>query len=285
MGTILVTGGTGTVGRRVAALLRSGQADVRTASRNTTDGGHPHVRFDWEDPTTFPTAVEGIEQAFVVAPLSEPAPAVARFLDVAVGAGLRRVVLLSSSAVTDSPSGLGALPPAVRKRVAEVAVLRPSWFMENFVGSHPIAAGIRERGHITSATGRGRVAFIDPSDIATVAAALLQGRPIPDGQLILTGPEALSYDEAASIISEVTGREVRHESITTDKLSEAIAASGLPIEYARVLAGMDEAIAGGSEDRTTTTVRDITGRAPRNFRDFLTAATAPQPSDQDQAGL
>lgn len=190
------------------------------------------------------------------------------------------MVLLSSSAVTDAPSGLGALPPLVRERVAEAAVLRPSWFMENFVGSHPIAAGIRERGHITSATGRGRVAFIDPNDIASVAAALLLGRPIPDGPLILTGPEALSYDEAASIISEVTGKEVRHDSITAEELSQAIAGSGVPLEYARVLAGMDEIIAGGSENRTTTTVQDITGKPPRGFRDFLRASESARAEDQ-----
>lgn len=87
MSTVLITGGTGTVGSRVAALLRTEHADVRTASRTVVDGEPPHVRFDWEDPTTFPAAVEGIDQALIVAPLSEPAPAVAGFLDVAVAAG------------------------------------------------------------------------------------------------------------------------------------------------------------------------------------------------------
>lgn len=285
MSTVLVTGGTGTVGRRVAAFLRARQADVRTASRNAVAGERQHVRFDWEDPSTFPAAVEGVDQAFLVAPLSEPAPAVAGFLGTAVAAGLRRVVLLSSSAVTDAPFGLGALPPLVRDRVAEVAVLRPSWFMENFVGSHPIAAGIRDRGHITSATDKGRVAFVDPNDIAAVAGTLLLGHPIPDGEIILTGPEALSYDEAASIISEVTGRSVRHTSITPDELCIAIASSGVPIEYARVLAGMDEQIAGGSEDRTTTTVQDITGQAPRAFRDFVKAAVDAQPSNPGPAAV
>jgi len=271
MGTVLVTGGTGTNGRRVANFLRAHDVDVRTASRNAAADGHAHMLFDWNDPTTFPTAVDGVDQAFLVVPLSEPAPAVADFLDVAVPAGLRRVVLLSSSAVTDAPSGLGALPPLVRNSVAEVAVLRPSWFMENFVGNHPIADGIRERGQIISATGRGRVAFVDPDDTAAVAGTLLMGDPIPDGELILTGPEALSYDKVASIITEVGGKPVSHTSVTVKELTTAISASGVPIEYARVLAEMDERISAGSEDRTTTTVQDITGRAPRGFGDFLDA--------------
>lgn len=274
MGTVLITGGTGTVGRRVAALLRAARADVRTAGRTEMTGGHPHARFDWEDPSTFPAAVEGVDQVLLVAPLPEPAPAVAAFLDEAVAAGVRRAVLLSSSAVTDAPSGLGAVPPVVRERVEQTAILRPSWFMENFVGSHPIAAGIRERGHIVSATGRGRVAFVDPADIARVASALLLGRPIPDEELVLTGPAVLSYDDAAAALSDVTGRAVRHTSVPADELAATIAASGVPPAYARVLARMDEQIAGGSEDRTTTTVQDITGRAPRAFHDFLVAAAA-----------
>jgi uncharacterized protein YbjT (DUF2867 family) len=274
MRTVLVTGGTGTTGSRVATFLRDRGVDVRTASRHPVAGDDRHVLFDWADPTTFAAAVAGVDRVFLVAPLSDtdPALAVGGFLDAAVAAGTRRVALLSSSAVTDAPAGLGALPPLVRSRVPEAAVLRPSWFMQNFVGSHPVAAGIRERGQITTATGDGRVAFVDPGDIAAVAGHLLLGDPIPDGELILTGPQALSYAEAAAVVGEVTGTEVRHTSITVEELTAAIESSGVPREYARVLAEMDAEIAGGSEERITTTVQDVTGRPPRSFRDFLADA-------------
>lgn len=157
--------------------------------------------------------------------------------------------------------------------------------MENFVGSHPIADGIRERRQIISATGRGRVAFVDPDDIATVAGTLLMGDPIPDGDLILTGPEALSYDEVAAVITEVGGKPVRHTSVTVEELITAISASGVPVEYARVLAEMDDRISAGSEDRTTTTVQDITGRAPRGFDDFLDAVYRDRSGPLANAGV
>ena len=271
MRTVLVTGGTGTTGRRVAAFLRTRGVAVRTASRHPVAGDDQHVILDWADPRTFDAAVDGVDRVFLVTPLSDsdPASAVGGFLDAAVAAGTRRVVLLSASAVTDAPSGLGALPPLVRARVPEAAVLRPSWFMQNFVGSHPVAVGIRERGRITTATGHGRVAFIDPDDIAAVAGELLLGESIPDGELILTGPQALNYDEAAAVVGEVTGTAVHHTSITVEELTATIEASGVPHDYARVLAEMDAEIAGGSEERITTTVQDVTGRAPRSFRDFL----------------
>lgn len=286
MRTVLVTGGTGTTGRRVAAFLRTRGVAVRTASRHPVAGDDRHVIFDWADPGTFAAAVDGVDRVFLVAPLSDSdsASAVAGFLDAAVAAGTRRVALLSASAVTDAPSGLGALPPLVRARVPEVAVLRPSWFMQNFVGSHPVAVGIREHGRIITATGRGRVAFIDPDDIAAVAGRLLLAESIPDGELVLTGPQALSYDEAAAVVGEVTGTAVHHTSITVEELTAAIEASGVPHDYARVLAEMDEEIAKGSEERITTTVRDVTGRAPRSFRDFLIDAHR-TPSDRPERAV
>jgi uncharacterized protein YbjT (DUF2867 family) len=84
---------------------------------------------------------------------------------------------------------------------------------------------------------------------------------------LITGSEALSYADAAAIITEVTGHPVRHRSVSTAELTERLAL-GLPREFAAVLARLDEDIRGGAEDRVTTTVEDVTGRPPRSFRDF-----------------
>jgi uncharacterized protein YbjT (DUF2867 family) len=85
---------------------------------------------------------------------------------------------------------------------------------------------------------------------------------------LITGPEALSYADAAAIITEVTGRPVRHRSVSTSALTERLA-TGLPREVAAVLAGLDEDIRKGAEDRVTTTVQDVTGKPARPFREFV----------------
>ncbi|WP_329090177.1 NAD(P)H-binding protein [Streptosporangium sp. NBC_01469] len=94
MRTVLVTGGTGTTGRRVANFLCARGVAVRTASRHPVAGDDQHMIFDWADPETFAAAVEGVDRVFLVAPLSDsdPAAAVGGFLDVAVAAGTRRVL-------------------------------------------------------------------------------------------------------------------------------------------------------------------------------------------------
>jgi uncharacterized protein YbjT (DUF2867 family) len=147
------------------------------------------------------------------------------------------------------------------------AVLRPSWFMQNFAGFTPHARSIREDGVVLTATGDGRVGFVDAEDIAAVAVRALTDEQAPDTDLILTGPQALSYDDVAAIITEAGGRPVVHRHLTFDQLRDRWAAE-IPLEFATMLAGMDRAIADGAEDRTSDTVQRLTGRPPGTFRAF-----------------
>ncbi|GLY48716.1 ergot alkaloid biosynthesis protein [Lentzea sp. NBRC 102530] len=262
--SVLIVGGTGTTGSRLASLLPEALVGTRKPV------GDNHVRFDWDDPSTFETALDGIERIYLIPPIGvvDPVPAVESML--ARARLVRRVVLLSSSAVPESATGMGALPALVRT-LPEWAVLRPSWFMQNFTGDHPVAAGVLA-GEIVTATGDGRVGFVDAADIAAVAARALTD-PVPhNADHVLTGPEALSYADAAAIITDVTGRPVRHRSVSTAELADRIS-QGLPEEFAAVLARLDEDIRGGAEDRVTTTVEDVTGKPPTSFRDFVSAPT------------
>lgn len=109
--------------------------------------------------------------------------------------------------------------------------------------------------------------FVDAADIAAVAVRALTDDAAPNTDLVLTGPQRLSYDEAAAIIGEVTGRPVTHRHLTFEQLRDRWAAE-IPAEFAALLAGLDRAIAGGAEDRTTDTVERLTGRPPGSFRAF-----------------
>jgi uncharacterized protein YbjT (DUF2867 family) len=192
------------------------------------------------------------------------------FLEQARGAGVRRAVLLSSSAIPEGGPAVGTVHQALPGLFQEWAVLRPSWFMQNFTGAHTHGRSIRDHGSIWTATGNGRVAFVDAADIAAVAVHALTDEQAPDTDLVLTGPEALSHDDVATIITEVTGRPVTHHRLTYDQMRDRLTAE-VPAEFAALLAGMDRAIAAGAEDRVTDTVQRLTGRAPRSFRALVEA--------------
>ncbi|GAB1333061.1 NAD(P)H-binding protein [Streptomyces sennicomposti] len=190
------------------------------------------------------------------------------FLRQARTAGVRRVVLLSSSAVPEGGPAAGAVHRALPDLFGQWAVLRPSWFMQNFTGAHAHARSVRDEGVIWSATGSGRVGFVDAEDIAAVAVRALTDEQAPDTDLVLTGPEALGYDDVAAIITEVTGRAVVHRRLSYEQMRDRLTKQ-VPVEFAAMLAGMDRAIAGGAEDRVTDTVQRLTGRPPRTFRALL----------------
>jgi uncharacterized protein YbjT (DUF2867 family) len=268
---VLVTGGTGTTGSRVAAALRARDVPVRVASRRAADG---QVRFEWADRGTHADALDGVRGVYLVAPvgIADPAPLVAPFLERARERGVRRVVLLSSSAVAEGAPGLGELHRMVCADVSEPTVLRPSWFMQNFLGDHPHARSARTDGEIVTATGSGRVAFVDAGDIAAVAAHVLADEEPHVGEYVLTGPETLSYADVADVLTRLTARPVRHRAVGVAELTERFVAAGYAADFAAVLAALDIEIARGAEDRTTSAVQDVTGRRPRSFREVAGVA-------------
>lgn len=270
---ILVTGGTGTTGRRLVDALRRRGAAVRVASRHpgpAAGGVHP-VPFDWTDPATHPPVLAGVERVYLVRPggtAGDPMAVLSPFLSAAGRAGVRRVVLLHST--VSGPVGHPEVAEAVRSAVPEWAVLRASWFMQNVIGDHPTAAAIRDRREIATATGTGRVGFVDAADIAAVAAELLLS-DTPRADHMLTGPEALSYPDLAATIRDLTGIPVRHVDLSPDELAARWTAAGLPAPLAHTAVDLDLAIARGGQDTVTATVEEITGRPPRPFREFVRA--------------
>lgn len=265
-GDLLVTGGTGTVGSRTVAALRTAGIAPRIAAR--TPHGDDQVRFDYGDASTFQAAFEGIGAVFLVAPsgVADMLTAMRPFLEAAVSGGVERFVLLSAAAIPEGGPLMGAVHAYLHERAPSYAALQPSWFMQNFTGGIPYPT-IATENAVISATGDGRVAFVDAVDIAAVAARALRDRELTGG-LVITGPRAISYDEAAEEISRAAGRRITHRKLTPGELATTLIGRGMPEPYARGLAAMDVEISRGSEDRTSDVVKRVTGCAPRSFENF-----------------
>lgn len=268
---VLVIGGTGKTGRELVRLLRGTGVPVRVASRNPAAEDPDAIRFDWDDPATHPAALDGQDRVFVVPPVRsvDPMPTVGPFLVEAQRLGVRKVVLLGSAI---------PLAPRAPELAAQVlaqpgwVVLRPSGFMQNFLSPHPLGERIRRDGEIRTAAGDSRVGWIDTRDIAATAAALLSDRDAGPGDqrdYLLTGPQALSYPEAAAIITATTGRPVRVVHAHAQELAADMRAAGIPAQFAAILADADAGARTGGGGEISTAVLDLTGRAPRTFTQFV----------------
>jgi uncharacterized protein YbjT (DUF2867 family) len=132
----------------------------------------------------------------------------------AKSAGVRHVVKLST---LDVQTGVGTGPwhargeAAVRESGVAFTFIQSAGFMLNALGwSH----SIRELGVLRTSTGRGKIAFIHPDDIADVAIAALITRDHDGQSRVISGPEPLSYGEMAAAIGSAIGKRVRFEEIS-----------------------------------------------------------------------
>jgi uncharacterized protein YbjT (DUF2867 family) len=262
--TILVLGGTGKTGTRVARRLAELGHSVRTAARHGAD-----ARFDWDDPATHRTAVDRVDRLYLVAPVMRTrfAAQVSAFLDLAQAAGVQHITYLSAY-------GINTAPPEVAQRAVELdlmqrdsvthSIVRPAWFMQNF--SETFLKPID--GAITVPTGDGGEAFVDAEDIAAVAAATLADPSSHAGaQYAPTGPDRLTMREAADVIGSMAGQPVRHVDVDRRAWVDAVIASGVPAEYGEMLMLLTETIASGNGSRPND-VRAVIGAPPTSFAEF-----------------
>ncbi|PWK59655.1 ergot alkaloid biosynthesis protein [Roseicyclus mahoneyensis] len=266
IGKILVIGGKGKTGRRIAARLSA--AGIETVIGTRAPASAQDKRFDWSDLTTA-TAFDGCKAAYVVAPTdrTDHLAVMQPMLESAMTRGVRRFVLLSSSLLHPGGPMMGEVHAWLATNSNDWTVLRPSWFMQNF-SEGPHASTIREEGALYSATGTGRVGFIDAEDIAATAVAALTTQTPLNRDFVLTGPESLGYDDTAAILSAVTGQTVRHIPLEPAELTARFLAQGLPLDYAEALTNLDSAIRSGAEARTTDHVEHLSGQPPTPFRSF-----------------
>jgi uncharacterized protein YbjT (DUF2867 family) len=268
---VLVLGGTGKTGSRVADTLSERGVSVRTAARGGAD-----IRFDWNNPATFEGALQGVTGVYLVSPVMRVdfAGVVSDFLDQAERAGVQNVTYLSAYGMEHAPAevALRAVELDLESRGSFThSIVRPAWFMQNF--SETFLKPVEDE--IVVPGGTGGEAFVSAEDIASVAAATLAEPERHAGRAYApTGPESLTLDEAARIISAAAGRTIVYRDTDRTEWVGAMVRSGVPAEYGEVLHALTETIASGRGAQPNDDVLAATGAAPVSFADFA-AKTAP----------
>jgi uncharacterized protein YbjT (DUF2867 family) len=262
---ILVLGGTGKTGRRVVQRLEARGRPVRVGTPRSA------TPFDWNDPATWPAALDGAGAVYVAyhPDLAVPGAveAVRSFAELAVGRGVPRLALLSGRGEPEAERA----ERAVAATGAELTVLRSSWFMQNFSEDYMLAHVLG--GELRLPAGEVPTPFVDADDIADVAVAALTDRHV--GQLYeLGGPRSLTFAVAAAEIAHAAGRPVRYVAVTLEEHAAEAAAHGVPAEVVELLTYLFSEVQDGRNAATTDGVRRALGREPRDFTDYARAAAA-----------
>ncbi|MEV6646078.1 NAD(P)H-binding protein [Amycolatopsis sp. NPDC051371] len=266
--SVLVTGARGHVGRAVLdALVAAGQ-DVRAASRDATTLDVPvaKVSADLEDPSTLDAALDGVSSVFLY---TRP-QGIEGFVKAAEAAGVRHVVLLSSGATLEPESAqsrIAAFHHAVEQALIAAPFgetrLNPGAFATNVLGWR---ADIAE-GVVRTAYPDSRIGAIHEKDIADVAAKILVDGSHVGEALRLSGPEPISFREQAAVLADVLGKPLPVEELTPEQAAERMVALGWPPEAPPEVL---RAWARTSREPSVVTdvVREVTGNAPRTFRQW-----------------
>ncbi|KAA5833680.1 NAD(P)H-binding protein [Saccharopolyspora hirsuta] len=263
--TVLVTGATGNVGRRVVERLLASGAKVRALTRNPDSAGLPGevelFRGGLGDAEPLARALDGVDRVFLF-PIPESTPT---FVAQAAAAGVRRVVVLSSLAVEfDDSNAIGQRHRLIEQAVAdggfEWTFLRPGAFATNALAW---AESIRAEGVVREPFPEARQTSIHEDDIAAVAVAALLEDGHAGKAYRLTGPESISMADQVRAIGAAIGREVRIEAEPIEQAKARLLASGVPEAVVATLLELRDQDQG--HDEPVPTVQEVTGRPARTF--------------------
>jgi len=226
-------------------------------------------RLDFEDPTTFASALDGIGSVFLMRPpqISDTKRFIRPFITAMAEAHVDHVVFLSLMGVNR------AMPHWQVEQDLESSglawtMLRPSFFSQNLGGAY--RADVRDHDRIRLASGRGRTSFIDARDIADVAAQILTEPVEHRGRAYtLTGPEAVGYDFVASMLSAALGRPIRYEPIGLLRYRRELIAQQLPPAFVNVQLLINVVARVGLAAKIDPTMPRLLERPARTLHDYI----------------
>ncbi|WP_375433339.1 NAD(P)H-binding protein [uncultured Friedmanniella sp.] len=282
--TIAITGASGPLGRATAerVLETVDPSEVVLTTR------HPEAladlatlgvtvrRADFADPRTLVDAFVGVDRLLLISSdavgsrLGQQRAAVASAFE----AGVRHVVYTSVPEPVPANPALVVADHAGTERALRDSGLR--WTMlRNNLYAHLQVPGIEHAavsGQLVTNSGDGATAYVTREDCAAVAAAVLVGDGHEDQTYDVTGPAALTAADLAALASEIGAHDV--EVVVVDDLAHqaGLQAAGVPAGVAELLASFGAAARRGFLATTSSTVADLTGRAPTALADVVRSA-------------
>lgn len=273
--TFLITGATGNVGGELVTQLIDAGHRVRAYVRNPDKARQqlPQVAEiaigDLDDTAALSQAAEGVDAIFFMQ--AAPIPAQAQnAVDAAKAAGVRRIVVLSSIGTVLLPMCIIGAAINARDDVLRATDLHITFLKPNTLASNALwwKTTIANEGKVYDPTDPGLTPPIDPYDIARVAATVLTQPGHEGHSYILNGPEALSAREQVEILADVLDREIEFVAVTPEQYAEVNIARGTPEPQARALQDLQELFRAGRSGILSEDVNNLTGIAPRTFRQW-----------------
>jgi uncharacterized protein YbjT (DUF2867 family) len=285
MRNIVITGATGNVGRALIELLSQKRGDFKIWAALKSEAADQDflqqypvecIAFDFDVPESAVSALKNCDTLFLLRPphISDVKKYFRPLIATALAQQVKHLVFLSVQGAESS-----SLIPhhKIEKLIVESGIpytfLRPAYFMQNF--STTLRHDIVEKGQIFLPAGTAKFTLIDVEDVAAVAAEVLA---YPEAHAFqayeLTNNEQLSFGEMAAVLSDVLGKEIRYISPNLIHFYYKKRAEGMPAAFVLVMIMLHYLPRFKAVPSLSGSVAELTGKAPRSFRDFVKANKA-----------
>jgi NAD(P)H dehydrogenase (quinone) len=285
---LLVTGAAGQLGRRVVeSLLEINAGPIVAATRDPSKlddlaaKGVEVRTADFDKPETLPSAFAGIDRLLLISTdaVYVPGQRLAQHkaaIAAAEKAGVKHIIYTSLPAPQPSRESVIEddhfwTEQAIAASSMSWTIMRHGLYADNLLWSLPQAIA---SGTLATATANRGRHWVTREDCARADAAVLASDETTRRIYEITGPAAVTAEELAAIVSELTDKPLTHVGISAAMLRDGLAGAGLPPTLIGALVGFDTATALGFHATVTPAVEELTGRKPTSVRDFLVAHKA-----------
>jgi uncharacterized protein YbjT (DUF2867 family) len=275
---ILITGATGNNGRELVRQLVAAGQHVRALVRNPAKAAElkgPNVELavgDFDQPATLDAALRGVDKAFLLTPVAEHfVEWQSAFVEAAQRAELKHLVKFSgmgadSNVKVELLRLHGETDNLLRNSGVPFTILQPNSFHQNILSS---ADTIKTQRAFYWPLKKAAQSTVDIRDINAVAARVFTSPSHEGKAYVITGPEALTFQQAAEKLSAVLGREIQYVDVPLSAAEDAMRKSGMPEWNVRALSELLGYFASGAAATVTDTVPSLLGRPAISFEQFV----------------
>jgi uncharacterized protein YbjT (DUF2867 family) len=264
---IVVIGGTGKTGSRVAKNLTASGYNVRVVGQKTNPA------LDWENPETYNAVLEGMDRAYIVyyPDLAVPGSreAITALTEKALASGLKKVVLLSGKGETEAE----ACEEIVANSGLDYTLVRASWFNQNF--SEGAFVDFVLDGVVALPMPEARIPFVDANDIADIVSKVLVDDSYNGQTITVTGPQMRTFEEVVGIMAEATNKQIEYIPISINEFKDGMRNAGLPDSYVWLFGYLFKEVLGNpANQEVSNDVEKVLGRKPIDFSEYATKVAA-----------
>lgn len=278
---ILIIGATGNVGQAVIRNLLTEEtaapcqlvAGVRDIARGKLHLGEyadlEYCHFDFEEPSTFEAAIEGMDAVFLMRPPSlVDIPRYFEPLVQALKIKATPVVFLSVHGVERSrliPHN--KIERLIKRQGIPHVFVRPSYFMQNLTTT--LYQDIRDKRRIVLPAGNAVFNWIDVEDIARVVALILPNFQAHTNKVYeLTGSENLDFYQVAEVLNRFLRWRIRYHAMNPVAFYWRKRRENYPRGYLFMLTLLHVLPRFEKTPLITNDYRMLTGESPSLLQDF-----------------